>query len=561
MSVVEEAGGHGGLSTATPNGVARAAALAAVAGAEAVDIEMVTYASAGRLLIIGPQDEAVATARRLAGAVDCTVLADTSAGGRPAGNGVSVIPGRPQRLEGHLGRFRVTVMDGGREVDLATQAGLPGAHFDVVLDLATPPTLRREVPPPGYLAPDGDEERLEAALAEIPDLAGEFDKPRFFSYDAAICAHGRSGIQACTRCIDACPTEAITSLGERIEVDPFLCQGGGSCATACPTGAIRYAFPRPGELIGALRRLLGAYHEAGGGQACVLFHDTIAGAELVARHAAALPGRVLPVAVEEVGAVGMDAWLATLAYGACHVRLLIPSAVPPSVTRELAHQLGIAREMLEGMGHAGGRIAMVSGDDMPAALQGLDELAPPPPARFAAFDEKRTTVHLAMDHLWAHAPAPRPVQELSPGAPFGQVTVDEGRCTLCMACVSVCPAGALLAGGESPRLRFLEDNCVQCGLCAGACPEDCVTLSPRYLYDAVQRRESRVLYAEEPFCCVSCGKPFATRRMMDRMLAKLRGHWMFQTPESRRRLQMCEDCRVRDFYASGPAETRAGERP
>lgn len=560
MSAVETAGDGGALSTATANGVARATALAALAEAQALDIEMVTYTSAGRLLIIGPQDVAVATARRLAGAVDCTVLADTTTGSRPVGNGVSVVPGRPQRVEGHLGRFTVTVMEGEREVDLATLAGLGAGHFDVVLDLASPPSLRREVPPPGYLAPEGDEERLEAALAEIPDLAGEFDKPRFFAYDAAICAHGRSGIQGCTRCIDACPTEAITSLGERIEVDPFLCQGGGSCATACPTGAIRYAFPRPGDLIGALRRLLGAYHDAGGGQACVLFHDTTVGAQLVARHAAALPGRVLPVAVEEVGSVGMDAWLAILAYGACNVRLLVPATVPASVTRELAHQLGVARELLEGMGHAADRIALLAEDDMPGALQGLDEREPPPPARFAAFDEKRTTVRLAMDHLWEHAPAPQSSTELSAGAPFGQVTVDEGRCTLCMACVSVCPAGALLAGGDSPQLRFLEDNCVQCGLCARACPEDCVTTSPRYLYEAARRRETRVLYAEEPFCCVGCGKPFATRRMMDRMLAKLSDHWMFQTPESRRRLQMCEDCRVRDFYAAGPQDSRAGDR-
>jgi len=76
----------------------------------------------------------------------------------------------------------------------------------------------------------------------------------------------------------------------------------------------------------------------------------------------------------------------------------------------------------------------------------------------------------------------------------------------------------------------------------------------------VRRREIRVLYEEEPFCCVACGKPFATRRMMDRMLAKLSGHWMFQTDENRRRLQMCEDCRVRDFYAAAPADSRAGER-
>jgi hypothetical protein len=32
------------------------------------------------------------------------------------------------------------------------------------------------------------------------------------------------------------------------------------------------------------------------------------------------------------------------------------------------------------------------------------------------------------------------------------------------------------------------------------------------------------------------------------MQEKLKGHWMFQKPDAFRRLQMCEDCRVRDMF-------------
>ena len=31
----------------------------------------------------------------------------------------------------------------------------------------------------------------------------------------------------------------------------------------------------------------------------------------------------------------------------------------------------------------------------------------------------------------------------------------------------------------APQLRFVEKNCVQCGLCANTCPEDAITLAPR----------------------------------------------------------------------------------
>ncbi len=163
-------------------------------------------------------------------------------------------------------------------------------------------------------------------------------------------------------------------------------------------------------------------------------------------------------------------------------------------------------------------------------------------------DEKRTMLRLAIDHLYDHAPTRRALVTLPTGAPFGEVTVDEGRCTLCMACVSQCPGKALEGGGELPQLKFIEENCVQCGMCARTCPEDAIAPSPRFLFDMEQRRSRRVLKEEEAFQCISCGKPFSTRSMIERMTTKLQGHHMFQGA-ALKRLQMCEDCRVRDMYA------------
>ena len=122
-----------------------------------------------------------------------------------------------------------------------------------------------------------------------------------------------------------------------------------------------------------------------------------------------------------------------------------------------------------------------------------------------------------------------------------------------MGCTSVCPAGALSAGDEIPRLVFHEANCVQCSICANSCPERAITLEARYLADPEKRRQPVTLYEESPFCCVQCGKPFATRRAIDNILDKLAGHAMFQTERAQRRLQMCEDCRVADAVQDADA--------
>jgi ferredoxin len=145
-----------------------------------------------------------------------------------------------------------------------------------------------------------------------------------------------------------------------------------------------------------------------------------------------------------------------------------------------------------------------------------------------------------------HAPTKAEVLPLPAGAPFGRIEVNRATCTMCMACVGACPASALLDSKEAPQLKFVERNCIQCGLCAETCPEDAIALAPRLLLTA-EAKTAVVLNETEPFNCVRCGKPFGTRQMIDSMLGRLSGHSMFGSPEALRRLQMCADCRVLDM--------------
>jgi ferredoxin len=160
--------------------------------------------------------------------------------------------------------------------------------------------------------------------------------------------------------------------------------------------------------------------------------------------------------------------------------------------------------------------------------------------------EKRSTLDFIFDHLLKHAPGPQDEVALARGAPYGTITVDKQKCTLCMACVGACPASALLDSKERPQLKFIERNCVQCGLCEKTCPEKAIALSPRLLL-VRQAREEVVLNEAEMFACAMCGKPFATKQMIDTMLGRLAGHPMFSEAGALERLKMCADCRVIDL--------------
>lgn len=547
--LVLESRGWSSLSTACEPKVFALASLVNLAAPDPV--ASVSYQSRGNLLVIA--GESVERARRcaqaLAGELQVTLLASVP----PLPGTYTAWRGEVASLTGFLGEFSVAIagLNGA-----APQTPPVPAKFDLVLDFSTQPHFAMRQPPQGYFrAPDG-EGALDAVLEELRESVGEFEKPKYFAYRENICAHSRSQVTGCNKCIEICSTQAISADGDKVSVDPHLCMGCGACATVCPSGAMSFQYPRVADRGAQMKQLLASYRHAGGADPCIVFHNGTDGRDLLAAAALAgtgLPARALPLETWHVAATGLDLLLPAIAFGASQVVVLAAGSEDREYLEALREQMAIGQAILSALGYDGAHFALVEARDPAALSRSFAAMRPATgPATGATFmlaNDKRTAIEFAVEHLAKHAPRKVDQIPLPPGSPFGEIVVDLKACTMCMACVGACPESALMDGVDQPLLKFLERNCVQCGLCEATCPEDAIRLSPRLLLTPAVR-EARVLNETQPFHCVSCNKPFGTRQMVDAMLGRLAGHSMFTDDGALRRLQMCADCRVVDMMSS-----------
>lgn len=600
---------HAGWSAESGRALPKMAALlAAAALPDPEPVPIVNFQSQGNLLIIGSAHDAFPWAKRLEAQLDVTVLltSDKSGGERLGERNFPIFSGSNIAVSGYLGAFNVSwqqanpidleictrcnacievcpenAIDFNYQIDqdkcrshrdCVKACGAIGAiNFDrtafnrvatsrtiaadLILDLSAQPILRMSQVPQGYFAPGKNVADQFDAILSMTQMVGEFEKPKFFSYKEKLCVHSRSGKTGCNACIDVCSAQAISAAGDKVQVNPNLCAGCGACTTVCPSGAMSYSYLRAPDQGLRIKTILSTYTKAGGKAAALLFHSKGVGDDLLqqlgqvaAKNGRGLPARVIPIDLHHTASVGIDVWLAAVAYGASNIVVLMTAEEAPEYRDAVQKQITIAQTILSGLGYSGQHLHLLLVKEVAKLEAALYAIQPAQvPAVAAVFNlaqDKRVTLDFAIEHLHKHAPTKAQEIALPNGSLYGAVQINKDACTLCMSCTGACPASALMDNPDAPQLRFIERNCVQCGLCVQTCPENAIQLIPRLSF-AESVKQAVVLNEAKPYHCIKCHKPFATAQMIDVMLGKLATHGAFA--DHLDRIKMCSDCRVIDM--------------
>ncbi|MFN2329543.1 MAG: ATP-binding protein [Chromatocurvus sp.] len=303
------------------------------------------YSATGKLLIVDPRHEQRAFLRETTWPDVALIASDgeRATPETPADPTMCILDHPADELQGWLGEFRLRTGQT-PEAALAAPGSSGEQRCDLVIDCGDEPLLDCSVLPFGYFRATSVT-ALQEALDAAKELIGDFEKPRYFNYDAAICAHQSFGQPGCTRCLTVCGAQAIQSGGGHIEVNPYLCQGCGSCTLACPTGALSFVDPHRDVILQALSQTVDK-----GSRRLIVSDGMVADGSL--------PEAAEHLIVQPLPAFGEELWLAALALGCRQIILHASDALEPLTAQLLESKVETMHRILPALGLPASAVAL-----------------------------------------------------------------------------------------------------------------------------------------------------------------------------------------------------------
>ncbi len=320
----------------------------------------------------------------------------------------------------------------------------------------------------------------------------------------------------CSRCLEACPTNALGIKEGSVSLNEGVCTKCGMCAAVCPVGAVQMPELSDEALLGLLEEI----DDSTAARKTLVFTCD--------RRAVAREPWMVVEQVSSVGMLGPRQVAATAASSLGGIAIVCPDGkcIGADSTRRTVEAMSGA--LAAGPGSP--FIAFLSGDKAQGRLSELHRSSKPRERHGPRSGDRW------IDYV---SDLTKALSEDSPTSDLGLSDLDVAdSCTLCGACAKHCPHQSIRLGEGD--LLFRSSTCTGCGRCVAVCPEHSITLFPssRMMSEVVR---SRMAFHDELVACARCGAPIGSAKFVRRVSALL-------GPDSRL-VEYCPECKKKALVA------------
>ncbi|RDU68139.1 4Fe-4S dicluster domain-containing protein [Helicobacter cholecystus] len=374
-------------------------------------------------------------------------------------------------------------------------------------------------------------------LALLSKRLGTYTYKTTTLYNPHICQYHQrrpdsNGNGYCHKCVNVCPTFGVSKNDSLMELSfsQLNCMGCGGCIATCPTGALDFASFSIECMIDSLK-----YYQ----NTVILlipevFLDTL--------RDISLPSHLSPLIIPREKFPSEVHFLSMVQESNHSMIFYSPIISRPSLEAiKLVNDIYQAICQKQAIFIAQDRETLQTLYNLPTPLPHYSYIPSPKEARRKHFGERLR--YLIKDGDFGTIESGESGEMIR----YGRIHIDESKCTLCNSCVGACNVDCLSANAQEFALQYNPSLCTTCGYCIPSCPENALRLELSGIELNPSWFETHILAKDELFTCVECGKPFATKKSIQKIKGVMSSHFLGDNAKLRT-LECCSDCKVKIMF-------------
>ncbi len=379
---------------------------------------------------------------------------------------------------------------------------------------------------------DVEEGNIEKVFRDVVDNAEYgYEYTKVLKYDSTICQHNGRSVDVCGFCADICPVEAIIKVeeGKKLEFIDKNCTRCGGCVSICPSGALDYRVPDRSVFL----MMSKIYKD----RIPIIIPETMEFESLEIP----LKEDVLPFIVGGKKFLDESHLLTVLQESGSQVVIF-----NDNLSRGTKEAIWLVNEIYKKRYGKEGVLVARNEDELKVAVENVSRIE-------GSFNGLEVDVYKRKREIFSDRLEflvdGEDLGEIKTGAyiHYGLVSIDEGKCTLCLSCAGACNVEALKPFEGDNSLRFNPSICTMCGYCVEICPEECMSITEDVLYLNKNWFVYRILAKDELFRCIVCGKPFAPAKSIKAVAERMIKIWGEDDPRVKT-LYCCPDCKPKVMF-------------